>query len=230
MSHPELSIILPAFNEEENIGKSIKAALDLPLNCEIIVVNDGSMDKTAQIVEQFLFDQPVRLIEHKVNKGYGAALRSGFEAAKGDYIFFTDSDLQFELNELMSLWEYRNSAEIVSGYRKDRQDPNHRRFNAWAWGRLVRSLTGIKVKDINCAFKLFQGNSLKSLNFKAKGAFINTEILAKAMAKNYRIIEMPVNHYPRVAGQQTGAHPLVVLRAFWELFTVYYSITNGRKN
>ena len=121
------------------------------------MVDDGSLDKTTDVVHQFLkAEAPVRLVEHEFNKGYGAALRSGFEAATGDYIFFTDSDLRFELNELMSLWTYRGSAEIVSGYRKNRQDPSHRRFNAWAWGRLVRSLTGIKVKDINCAFKYFK--------------------------------------------------------------------------
>ena len=225
MRQPELSIVFPAYNEAENIGQSIEAALELPIECEIIVVDDGSADKTADIVRCYAQDnQSIRLIEHSENQGYGAALRSGFEAAQGEYIFFTDSDLQFELSELMSLWHFRSSAEIVSGFRKNRQDPGHRRLNAWAWGHLVRSLTGIRVKDINCAFKLFQGNALKSLNFKAKGAFINTEILAKAMASDYRIIELPVTHFPRVAGQQTGAHPTVVLRAFWELFTVHRSI------
>ena len=227
MSQPELSIVFPAFNEEDNIAHSIEAALRLPIKrCEVIVVDDGSEDKTAEIVRRCMKEhKSVQLIEHGVNQGYGAALRSGFEAAKGRYIFFTDSDLQFDLQELLILWQYRFSADIISGYRKNRMDPGHRRINAWAWGRLVRGLTGIQVKDINCAFKLFRADVIKSLNFKAKGAFINTEILAKSMHCGYRIIELPVQHFPRRAGQQTGAHPIVVLRAFWELLTVYQSIS-----
>lgn len=225
-SQPSISFVLPAYNEQENIIKSIDASLALPFEeIEVIVVDDGSTDKTNVLVKSYSQnDKRIQLVTHSSNRGYGAALTSGFDAATGQYIFFTDSDLQFSLNEVYQLWSLRNTSDIVVGYRFPRNDPRHRKFNAWAWGKLVRILTGIKVQDINCAFKLFRSEVIKSMDLKAQGAFINTEILAKAMSSDYRITELPVKHYPRLAGQQTGANPMVVAKAFWELFTVYREI------
>jgi glycosyltransferase involved in cell wall biosynthesis len=222
----QLSIVFPAFNEQDNIINSIDSVIHLKLSSfEIIIVDDGSTDKTAELVRQKqTHDSRIRLVQHGSNRGYGAALVSGFQQAKGQYIFFTDADQQFKLNELHELWNFRDHAEIVVGYRYPRQDPPHRKFNAWAWGRLVRVVTGIRVQDINCAFKLFHSDVLSDMKLESTGAFINSEFLAKAMSKGHKIIELPVTHYPRIAGEQTGAHPKVIIKAFWELLTLYRQI------
>lgn len=222
----QLSIVFPAFNEQANIINSINSVINLHLpSFEIIIVDDGSTDKTADLVKEIQLKEPsIKLVQHGSNRGYGAALVSGFHNSKGQYIFFTDADQQFNLNELHELWKFREQAKIIVGYRYPRQDPPHRKFNAWAWGRLVRVATGIRVQDINCAFKLFHADVLSDMNLESTGAFINSEFLAKAMSKGHKIIELPVTHYPRVAGEQTGANPKVILKAFWELLTLYRQI------
>jgi glycosyltransferase involved in cell wall biosynthesis len=226
-----LSVIFPAFNEEANIRQTVESArLVLPKlaqSWEIILVNDGSKDGTTplcdQLAEQY---QEVRAIHHTDNRGYGAALKSGILAARYDYIFFTDSDGQFDLQELERLIGWAGHYEIVTGYRAKRQDPPHRLINAWGWKTLVRMVLGVKVRDIDCAFKIFQRSVFDRVQIRSVGAMVNTEILAQAMSFGMRIHEVKVSHYPRRFGKPSGANLRVITKAFRELFRLWGQLRN----
>jgi glycosyltransferase involved in cell wall biosynthesis len=226
-----LSVIFPAFNEEANIRHTVEAArLVLPKLVqawEIILVNDGSRDATTPICDELAEQYPeVRAIHHTDNRGYGAALKSGILAARHDFIFFTDSDGQFDLQELENLMDYAGQYEIVTGYRAKRQDPPHRLINAWGWKTLVRMVLGVKVRDIDCAFKIFQRSVFDRVQIRSVGAMVNTEILAQANSFGMRIHEVKVSHYPRRAGKPSGANLRVIAKAFKELFRLWGQLRN----
>lgn len=220
-----ISVVFPAYNEEQNIEKAILAARQAMSkhfsSIEIIVVNDGSADGTHDILERLKGESSnVVPIHFPKNRGYGAALRTGLYAARGDLVFFSDSDLQFDLEEISRLIEWIDHYDIVAGYRSQRADPFNRRVNAWGWKMLVRMLLGLKVRDIDCAFKLFRRDVFSIVQVASVGAMINTEILTQACQKGLRIKEVPVSHFRRVAGKQTGANFSVIVKAFRELLAM----------
>lgn len=224
-----ISLVLPAHNEEPNIRAVVEEATQvLPTaftGYEVIVVNDGSKDRTLEIAEQLASeDVHVRVVNHPVNRGYGAALTSGFNAARGDYIMFMDSDRQFDINDVHRLTPYVEDYDIVAGYRIKRNDPAHRLLNAAIFGLAVRLMFDIQVRDIDCAFKIFHSDVLKGIDLESPGALINTEILAKAKVKGCTITQVGVNHYPRLEGEQSGASVKVVLRAFREILRLWWRI------
>ena len=153
--------------------------------------------------------------------GYGSALKTGIKAAKLDYIFFTDADLQFDIIELQNLLVHADSYPVVIGYRAPRQDPAMRLLNARVWNFLNRTLFGLKVRDIDCAFKIFKRTEVQSLTLRSKGAMISAEILIRLSRRKVAIKEVPVSHLPRVAGSPTGAKPAVIARAFGEMVRLY---------
>jgi len=217
-----MSVIFPAFNEEGNIRSTVEAAVKvLPKvarSWEIIVVDDGSSDATTAICDELNARYPeVGVISHGQNRGYGAALKSGIMAAKYDLIFFSDSDGQFDLRELQQLICWAEDYDIVAGYRAKRQDPLHRRINAVGWNVLVRLVLGIKIRDIDCAFKLFRRAVFDQVQIRCVGAMVNTEILAQATRLGMRIRQVKVNHFPRRHGKQSGANIHVIIKAFREL-------------
>jgi glycosyltransferase involved in cell wall biosynthesis len=226
-----LSVIFPAFNEEANVERTVEAArLVLPKLVqawEIILVNDGSEDRTTVLCDELAEKySEVRAIHHMDNRGYGAALKSGILAARNDYIFFTDSDGQFDLKELKNLMEWASHYHIVTGYRAKRQDPPHRLINAWGWRTLVRMVLGVKVRDIDCAFKVFQRSVFDRVQIRSVGAMVNTEILAQAMSFGMKIREVKVSHYPRRYGKSSGANLRVIAKAFRELFRLWGQLRN----
>ena len=219
----DISAVLPAFNEAGNLEQSVsRVAQALAAHArafEIIVVDDGSRDDTPAILERLKAEyRQLRVVRHPVNRGYGAALRSGFDAAQLAWIFLIDADNQFDPQEVGVLMARSADADIVAGYRQHRRDPLGRRLNAWAFFTLVRMLFGPLARDVNCAFKLMRRDLLARMELRSEGALINTEVLVVARQMHARIVEVPVHHYPRTSGRQTGANPRVVLRAFAELF------------
>ncbi len=221
-----LSVVLPAYNEAENIGRVIANVLeylsDRQICYEIIVVNDGSTDKTKEIViELAAQNDHIHLINHPRNLGYGSALRSGFEQAMHEYIFLTDGDGQFEISDLDQFLPYiRNSqgqilSKIVIGYRAKRADMFLRSLNAWMYHLFIQWVLGLKVKDIDCAFKLFPRSVYQAVKpIKSDGALFSAELLGKM--HDLPIIELPVKHLPRKFGLATGANLKVILTMFWE--------------
>jgi glycosyltransferase involved in cell wall biosynthesis len=229
---PRLSLVFPVFDEEENVGPLLEAALAcarrLAADFEIVVVDDGSRDRSAAIVESWRSRDPrIRLLHHPTNRGYGAALRSGLRAARGELVFFSDADLQFDLDDLAWLLAHAESCDLVIGYRAPRRDPWRRRVLAWGWGLLVRALFGLRVRDIDCAFKVFRRPVVEALPIESIGAFVSTEILVRARDAGFRLHEVAVSHRPRRAGRAKGARPRVILRALVELAQLHGELRRG---
>ncbi len=223
-----LSIFFPAYNEEANIRGSVAAAeavvRKITDRYEIIVVNDGSKDQTGAIADALARDNAhIKVVHHHPNQGYGAALWSGIQAAQYDYVFFTDADLQFDLSELAILTHFVPQYQVVLGYRAPRRDNALRILNASLWNFLNRLLFGLKVKDIDCAFKLIDRKLAATLPIKTRGAMMSAEMLIRLQYKHIPFKEVPVSHFARTEGIATGANPKVILRAFKELFTLYKS-------
>ena len=217
-----LSVILPAFNEEANIRAVVEDAYrNIPKFApifEIIMVNDGSKDRTGEICDRLAEElSNVRVVHHVRNCGYGAALKSGIERARYGLIFFTDADGQFDLKEVAALLEQTDAYDIVAGYRARRQDPPHRLLFAWGWNILVRLVLGIRIRDIDCAFKAFNRRVFNSIQIQSVGAMVNTEIFAQASKFGMTVKEVRVSHFPRRHGKPTGSKFAVISKAFREL-------------
>ena len=224
---PSISLVLPAYNEADNIEPMVAEATPaLEANAdshEIIVVDDGSADETAAVTRRVMESYPnVRLVEHPVNKGFGAAVFSGFTSAEKDWIFYTDADRQFVLSELERFVPYMDEADLIAGYRAPRRDPFMRVFYGKGWSALCTLMFGYTVRDVDCGFKLFRREIIESLapQIASRGATFSIEWLVRAKRAGYRFVELPVTHQPRVAGSQTGANIDVIVRAFRELVQV----------
>lgn len=223
----KLSLVLPAHNEQDNIEIVIARAIEvLPRfvdEFEIVVVNDGSKDRTPAIIDEIAAnDARVRPQHHPVNKGYGAALTTGFNATTGDYVMFMDADRQFDIADIALLTPFVGRFDIVAGFRMQRNDPFHRRMFAETFNIVVRVLFGVHLRDIDCAFKIFRGGMLRSIQLTAPGALINTEIQAKLRRQGATLEQVGVHHYPRVAGSATGGNPRVILRAMRETVFLWW--------
>ncbi|MCC6176436.1 MAG: glycosyltransferase family 2 protein [Chloroflexi bacterium] len=224
-----ISAVLPAYNEEEVIAASVAAMTQslesLGAEYEVIVVNDGSRDRTAEIVAELGEQNPrVRLVSHVQNQGYGAALWTGFTSATKDLVFLTDGDKQFDVAELREFLPLLEGADMAIGYRRPRADPLIRRLNGWGWNTIVTLLFGYTARDVDCAFKLFRRGILDHVQVHARGATFSAEFLVKARRLGYVIRERRASHYPRPAGQATGAKPAVIFKAFQELLRLRLSL------
>ena len=227
-----LSVFFPCYNEQDNVTRTVEKALGelnkLDIDFEIIIVNDGSTDKTGQIADELSQrDARIKVVHHPKNLGYGSALQSGFKTASKEYVFYTDGDGQFDINELPPLLPMIEKCDIVSCYRINRQDNMIRKLNAKCWTTLVCFLFRMKIRDIDCAFKLYRREIFDNIELTSTGALIDTEVLARATRKGYEITQTGVHHFPRTAGAQTGANIKVILRAFKELFKLHKQISNS---
>ena len=222
-----ISLVLPAYNEAENIeplvAEAVPALEASADDYEIIVVDDGSADGTAEVARRVMETYPaVRLVEHEVNKGFGAAVFTGFTSATKDWIFYTDADRQFVLSELERFVPYMDQADLIAGYRAPRRDPFLRVFYGKGWSALCTLMFGYTVRDVDCGFKLFRREIIEALapQIESRGATFSIEWLVRAKRAGYRFVELPGSHRPRVAGSQTGANIDVIVRAFRELIRV----------
>lgn len=230
----ELSIFFPFWNEERNIEavvtKAIPVADRIAKKWEILMIDDGSSDKTLEIAKRLEAENKnLKVISLHPNRGYGAALRAGFENAKYKNIVFTDGDLQFDFEEVTKFVEQIDEADIVIGFRQHRQD------------NVMRHLLMVLLKiwdflffrfyyrDIDCGFKMFQKEAIEQIMpLRSEGAMITTEILAKAKAKKLKVLQVGVTHYPRKFGDQSGGNLSVIIRAMLETFILFWDIQNRR--
>ena len=226
-TRPRLTFFFPAFNEEENVGETVRRALDEigPLvdgSIEVLIVDDGSTDRTPELADDLAAADPRVRVHHQPNRGYGGALRAGFENASGELIAFSDGDLQFDLREMSGLLERlehsaRSPVDAVIGYRMQRRDPPHRIFIAKSYNAIVSAAFGLRVRDIDCAMKLFRRELFDGLRLDAESPFLSAELLIKLKARGERIAQLGVTHYPRSAGQNTGASFTKILRTFRDI-------------
>ena len=226
---PSLSVFFPAYNEQPNletlITKADSTISQVAKNYELIVVNDGSTDHTVETVHELQKRFPhLKLISHAENLGYGAALKTGFATAKFDWIFFTDADLQFDIDEIKLLLPFTPDYQVIIGWRKTRAEGSTRAFNAKLFKMYIDLLYRLHVRDIDCAFKLMKRELIQSIHLESTGAFTTAELLYKLKKKGVRVKEVAVSHYPRFMGNPTGAQLRVILKACWESLTLYLKI------
>lgn len=222
-----LSVFFPAYNEEGNIQATVIQAAEvlksLNLNYEIIIVDDGSTDKTGEIADRLAAEIPeIKVIHHRLNRGYGAALRSGFENSKYEWVAFTDADGQFDFSDIEKLLPLTESADLILGYRLGRADSFLRRLFTWGWSLLPRILWGLNVRDYSCGFKLVKKEVFGAVRpIESEEKVFQIEFLVKARKKGFRFAEIGVSHYPRKEGSPTGADLKVVLKSLRDLLTLW---------
>jgi glycosyltransferase involved in cell wall biosynthesis len=227
-----LSAVVPVHDEEATVADVVQGLVregPRVAGCfELIAVDDGSTDRTAAVLERLARTTPcVRVVRHAANRGYGAALRSGFAVARHPHVLVIDGDGQFDPAQLVAVVAALDGYDGVIGYRARRADPLFRRLNTAAWNGLVRRLFGLATRDLNCAFKLLPTALVQDASLTADGAVISTEILVHAARAGYRLAEVPVAHRPRRAGRASGARPQVVARAGLELGRLYWRVGRG---
>ena len=226
----ELSVFFPAYNLESQIEKTvIRAFEEVPKyvkSYEIIVVNDGSTDKTSLVLSNLKKLYPdLRVINHSLNKGYGGALKSGFYNSKYAWVAFTDADGQFDIGDLPKLIKKQEetNADLVVGYYLKRQVPLTKIVTSQIWEGLVFVLFGLMVKDIDCGFKLISRKVIDNIPKleSERGAFISSELLVKAKKQKFKIVETGVRHYPRREGKGTGRDIKVIINSFRDLIRLW---------
>ena len=226
---PRLSLVLPAYNEEGNIERAVRqaaaAAATLTPDYEVVIVDDGSRDGTAArlFALQPELGPHLQVVRHEVNRGYGAALRTGFQAARGELVFYTDADNQFDLSELGGFLPLMEEWDAVLGYRARRQDPRLRLLTSRVFNQLAAWTLGFRVRDVNCSFKLFRGNLLRSLPLVSDDFMIDAELVTHLQRLTPRVTEMGVTHLPRFAGRST-VRPWHVVNTLASLARLWLSL------
>lgn len=219
---PLLSIIVPCFNEEENLPLLIGAIFGTmsadPRFLELIIVDDGSRDRTAEIVHGLAAYEPrLRLIKHARNRGLGAAIRTGLEAAVGDFILYTDADLTFDFGQIPHLLIRTSEETLVIGYRANRGEGLRRWLLSKGYNLLCRAAFGLRVRDVNFACKLLPRRALNGMRLTSEGSFIDAELLIEGRKRGLRLIELPLTYYPRTRGLSTLSRPRVMIGILAEM-------------
>ena len=224
---PSITAFFPCYNEMANVEDVIRDALRyLPTvadEFEVLIIDDGSVDQTADRARAIAHGEDrVRVISHRENLGYGRALRTGFESASYDLIFYADGAGQFSLKDLTLLIRDLGDHGFVLGYRQNRADPLYRRLNGWLWTTLVRALLGIRVRDVDCGFKLFRREAVRlEALFSGRGAAISAELITRATRTGYSYKEVGVTHYPRKSGRQSGNSPRVIGQSVLDIMRLW---------
>lgn len=204
---PGLSVFFPAYNDSGTIASMVVTALlaarTLTPDHEVIVVNDGSRDSTPQVLDELARIYPeVRIVHHQVNRGYGGALRSGFETASKEFVFYTDGDAQYDPSEMVLLWQQMTAdVDLVNGYKISRSDPLHRILIGRLYHHTVKLLFGLKVRDVDCDFRMMRRAIFDRITLTKNSGVICLELMKKVTDADFRIAEVPVHHFHRAYGK-----------------------------
>lgn len=228
MRKPSISFFCPAYNDEKNLPILIPKVFNVlkkqSLKFEIVIVEDGSPDNTGKIAEDLAITYKpfIKVVHHKHNLGYGAALKSGFSnARKFDYVFYTDGDMQYRVEELSKMIPYLKDYEVVIGFRSKRSLTFIRQIQTTLFNWVVKLSFGLNVKDVNCSMKIISRDALNKINLTSNSAFIDAEILIKLKNNNCKIKEVEVSHFPRPFGKASGGNIKVILNTLSEMFKFY---------
>jgi len=229
-----ISVVLPAYNEEECIEKAVTDAAGFLErrfeDWEVLVVDDGSADDTPTIVERLAAEEPrIALLRHPQNRGYGRAIATGFAAARGELVFYTDADSQFDIRELADMVPFLENADAVFGFRVYRYDSVLRCILSWGYNRLVRVLFRVRIRDVDCAFKLFTREVIDKLEIHSDDFFVDTELVARTSRLGFVSVEKGVRHYPRAAGHTT-VRPSHIPRTLWTVARMWLRIHSPGKS
>lgn len=225
----KISFFCPAFNEEGNLEKFIYSVLpvlrEVTNSFEIIIVDNGSQDNTPAIADNLAKKiTGTRVIHHEFNREYGGALKSGFNNCQNDLVVYTDSDNQYDFNDFKKFLAFIDKFDVVIGYRLIRHDSAYRIFQSAIFNTIIKALFGLKLRDINCSFKLYRREVLDNIDIVSNSSFIDAEMLIKARNKGYAIFEIPVSHFPRKSGKASGAKPAAVLITLKEIFNFWFNL------
>jgi glycosyltransferase involved in cell wall biosynthesis len=236
-----LSVFFPAYHDWGTIASMVvlasRVAEGLTDDYEVIVVNDASPDHTAEILDELARRYPrLRIVTHAENRGYGGALRSGFAAARGDWIFYTDGDAQYDVRELALLWEQRAGADLVNGYKIRRSDPWYRAVVGRIYHHFVKALFRLPVRDVDCDFRLIRRAAFDRIRLTENSGLICVELMAKARLAGWRVAQVPVHHYHRMHGKSQFFNVPRVVRVlvnmvglWWRLFARHEPIGPARE-
>jgi glycosyltransferase involved in cell wall biosynthesis len=229
-----LTVFLPSHNEEGNVERVVAGFLaELPKvaeRYEVVAVDDGSRDRTGAIADRLAAENPhVLVVHHAKNLGYGGAVNSGLRSGTQPFLLLADGDGQFDPAEMSKLTSRIDDYDVVIGRRAQRADHLMRRINGKAWTTLSRILFNLQITDMDCGFKLFRREAVAGIVLHSNSAMITTELMARLAGRKARICEVDVTHLPRVAGEQTGNSPLIVIRAFKEMFALYRDLKSARR-
>lgn len=233
-SPPGLSIFFPAYNDGGTIASMVVNALltarTLTPDHEVIVINDGSRDRTPHILDELARIYPeVKVVHHQRNRGYGGALRSGFEHASKDLVFYTDGDAQYDPSEMQVLWQ-RMSADVdlVNGYKISRSDPAHRIFIGRFYHHTVKRLFGLKIRDVDCDFRMMRRSIFQKVHLTRNSGVICLEMMKKIQDAGFRIAEVPVHHYHRAYGRSQFFNFSRIARTAMDVFALWLELVVHR--
>jgi len=233
---PGLSVFFPAYNDSGTIAsmviRAVQAASALTPDYEVIIVNDGSADATAQIADELARTYPnVRVVHHATNTGYGGALQTGFRSATKDLIFYTDGDAQYDPGELSELWNRMTpDADLVNGYKISRSDPLHRIIIGRIYHHLVSTLFGLTVRDVDCDFRLMRRSIFDRINLRKSSGVICVEMMKKIQDAGFHIVEVPVHHYHRAFGKSQFFNYRRLIRTGRDLIILWYKLVIRRQH
>jgi glycosyltransferase involved in cell wall biosynthesis len=228
-----LSIFFPAYNDSGTIASMVLNALltarRLTPDHEVIVINDGSRDLTPQILDELARVYPqVRIVHHPQNRGYGGALRSGFESATKEFIFYTDGDAQYDPSEMALLWEkvveMDGAVDLVNGYKISRSDPLHRIVIGRVYHHTVKMLFGLRVRDVDCDFRLMRRAIFDRIHLEKSSGVICLELMKKVHDAGFRIAEVPVHHYHRAYGRSQFFNFARIFRTGVDVLKLWFAL------
>ncbi len=219
-----LSVFFPAYNDAPSLpGLIDKTLAVLEANVrdyEVIVVNDGSHDDTGKVLEELRARHAprMRVVTHPVNRGYGGALRSGFAAASKEFVFYTDGDSQYDVDEIPNLLrEMSEDVGLVNGYKLNRSDPQHRIWIGRVYNTFARALFGVRLRDIDCDFRLVRRRLLEEQPLISTSGAVCVELVRKLELSGWRVVEVGVHHYPRLYGRSQFFRYRSLLITLYEL-------------
>jgi glycosyltransferase involved in cell wall biosynthesis len=213
---PSISFFCPAYHDESNLPiliPRVRAFLsDVADRFEIIIVHDASPDRTGAVADELAAAYPeVRVIHHRRNMGYGATLRDGFLAARNDFVLYTDGDNQYDVTEIGPYLALMESHDVLSGYVREKAVSLRRKIQSAVYNGLITLLFGVRIRDIDCALKLYRREVIESMSIRSTSAFIDAEMLIKARRKGFRVAQFPATHFPRTAGLASGSKMSVIV-------------------